>query len=1118
MSILLGLQILSGGAVYCVSPQGDDSNSGESWQEPLLSLQTALRRAGPGTQVWVAAGIYQPQETRLLDASLTLAASFVLTDGVQLLGGFSGCEDSPAERQCFDRDGNGVVEAWEFTHETILQGSEDPGGTVLWGGQQDFVHPVLIDGFTISGGRALGFARDGQGGGVLLPGNCVLQNCLLTGNLARQGGGVALLGPSTVRNCAVADNEVAAEGGLGCGGGVLLAGPGAVLSNSLVLGNCRQLRGACRGGGGVAGTAGTVVEQCTIVENFAGEDGSGICFSGAAAQLHSSVVWGNVGPGSQIRLDGTDCSNCAVQACPGPGGILALAAENCGANGVDVNANTTAALYPCFQNPARGDYRLGAGSYLINRGGGGIAELDAANSPRAQKGTADIGCYESPERGNLTADFGLEMPLLYARLSQVHTFWGPSTPAGVSASFSHRLALASWQQSAGQDFLLPESVGELELELQLVVDADLAGSWNPFICRKNLPVLPRPLYIAAEDLDWPWGGTAPNLTWRLLAGSLAEGDRLQGELASPPVTGLGTYPILQGTLEVAGAEQARNYRLVFIPGELHCLPGLAEVQFEGETQLVYNGLPQGVAAKTVPPGLTLEYSYAGTGQTNYPASAAAPREVGTYQLTVQVQSELYAGSGSTSLSILPAPLVCQALNQVKVYLAENPPLEISYTGFQAGDGLESIVPPQALTSAELASPVRAEGYPITVQGGQADNYQLILRNGTLRVCPAQPQILALESGTSVYGTDLSAVPLSGQAVHPLTGQSIAGRFSWEAGKGILNAGTSQQGWVFRPDDQLNYLTAGGSAPVTILPCPVQVTADRCSKVYGEPDPALTCRITQGALLAGDDFSGALMRAAGEEVGSYDIARGTLSLSDNYQLDFLAAEFRIEPRQLTVKAGNHQKYCSQPDPLLTYQLGGQGLLAGEILTGALQREPGEEPGEYAILQGDLHSSANYQLSFLPGQFTILEPLLLLREEPETIALTYGQPLSGELLHSVVVLDDTGAEIPGHFVWEDEQRCLPCGSYTARWHFLPDDAENYHPLAGSTAIQVLAVPLLVRVPGYSREYGQENPRFELEFSGFVLQEDCSVLLAEPEVSCRADRLSLPGEYPIEIGGGA
>ena len=1116
--ILLALQTLSAGSVYCVSPQGDDSNSGESWQEPLYSVQSALRRAGPGAQVWVAAGIYQPQETRVLDASLTLATSFVLTDGVQLLGGFAGYEESPVERQRFDRDNNGVVEAWEFTHETILQGSEDLDGTVLWGGQQDFLHAVLIDGFTISGGRALGFAQDGQGGGALLPGNCVLQNCLLTGNLARQGGGVALLGPSTVRNCAVVDNEVAAEGSLGCGGGVLLAAPGAVLSNSLVQGNCRLLRGACRGGGGVAGTAGTAVKYCTIVENYAEEDGSGICFSEAAAQMHSSVIWGNVGPGAQIRLGGAQCRHCAVQDCSAAAGILPLAAENCGANGVAVNDNTIAALYPCFRDPARGDYRLGAGSYLINRGRGESAELDAANNPRPQNETADIGCYETPERGNLTADFGVEMPLLYARLSQVQTFWGLDTPAGVSTVFSHRLAQASWQQSAGQDFLFPESVSEIELELRLELEASLAENWNPLICRKILPVQPRPLYIAAEDVDWHWGSPAPQLPWRLLAGSLAEGDRLQGELACPPITGLGTYPILQGTLEVAGAGQARNYRLVFIPGELRCLPGLAEVHFEGESQLVYNGLPQGLTVKTFPPGLTLEYIYTGTGQTNYPASTEVPREAGTYQLTARVQDELYVGSGSTSLSILPAPLVCQALDQEKVYLAENPQLEISFSGFQAGDGLESIVPPQAQTTAELTSPVRAEGYPITLQGGQADSYQLILRNGTLRVRPAQPQILALESVASVYGTELSEVPISGRAVHPLTGQSVAGHFFWEAGNGIPNAGTSSQGWVFMPDDQLNYLPAGGSAPVSILPRPVQVTADSRSKVYGDAEPALTYRITQGSLLAGDDFAGVLMRTVGEEAGSYVIAQGTLNLSDNYQLDFIAAEFRIEPRQLTVIADNLQKYYSQPDPVLTYQIGGQGLVAGDVLTGALQREPGEELGEYAILQGDLQSSANYQLSFLPGQFTILKPVLKLRDEPETVVLTYGQPLSGELLHSVVVvLESTGEEIPGHFVWEDEQLCLPCGSHTGRWHFLPDAAEDYPPLPGSSEIQVLAAPLLVRMPDYSREYGQENPQFELEFSGFVLQEDCSVLLAVPEVNCGADRLSLPGEYPIEISGG-
>ena len=46
-----------------------------------------------------------------------------------------------------------------------------------------------------------------------------------------------------------------------------------------------------------------------------------------------------------------------------------------------------------------------------------------------------------------------------------------------------------------------------------------------------------------------------------------------------------------------------------------------------------------------------------------------------------------------------------------------------------------------------------------------------------------------------------------------------------------------------------------------------------------------------------------------------------------------------------------------------------LVAGESLSGSLSRDAGESPGRYAIGQGTLSASANYQLTFIGSTLTI-----------------------------------------------------------------------------------------------------------------------------------------------------
>ena len=150
---------------------------------------------------------------------------------------------------------------------------------------------------------------------------------------------------------------------------------------------------------------------------------------------------------------------------------------------------------------------------------------------------------------------------------------------------------------------------------------------------------------------------------------------------------------------------------------------------------------------------------------------------------------------------------------------------------------------------------------------------------------------------------------------------------------------------------------------------IVVTADEKGKVYGDADPALAYHISSGSLAAGDAFSGNIARAAGEDAGTYTIRRGTLALNSNYNLTFVESTFTINVRNIVVKADDSDKVYGDADPALTYQISSGSLAASDAFSGKLARAAGEDPGKYAIQQGTLALSGNYNFTFVEGTFTI-----------------------------------------------------------------------------------------------------------------------------------------------------
>jgi hypothetical protein len=164
---------------------------------------------------------------------------------------------------------------------------------------------------------------------------------------------------------------------------------------------------------------------------------------------------------------------------------------------------------------------------------------------------------------------------------------------------------------------------------------------------------------------------------------------------------------------------------------------------------------------------------------------------------------------------------------------------------------------------------------------------------------------------------------------------------------------------------------------TVNPKTVMVTPNAGqTKVFGPNDPTFTYTLSESITV-----SGALARAAGENVGSYAINLGTLaSVSGNYVLTLSTTpvNFTITPKPVTVTPNAGQtKVFGASDPTLTY-----ALSEPVTVSGALARAAGEDAGSYAINLGTLASvSGNYVLTLAatPVNFTIT---------PKPVTVTLG----------------------------------------------------------------------------------------------------------------------------------
>lgn len=323
-----------------------------TWATAAREIQDAVDAAAAGDEVVTTNGIYRPvsvdkplnlrsvngSQFTIIDARGSSRCAF-LADGTSL-SGFT--LTNGMEYVYFGGGGGGGVFGGTLENCTLVGNSamsndpfQSPGGGGAFG---SILRNCTIIGnysFGVDGGQSVG-------GGVC---NCTLEDCTLAGNRAigdGLGGGAAY---STLSNCAVLTNQAFSVSGGSEGGAFFGDGGGAyqcMMTNCTLAGNNADgdgggaalstldsctLTGNNAGWGGGGGAYSSLLDHCTLTNNWAGSGGgaSDCTMSDCLLTDNWAGFWGGAAVASTL----TDCALTGNVGADAGGGAYLCALNNC---------------------------------------------------------------------------------------------------------------------------------------------------------------------------------------------------------------------------------------------------------------------------------------------------------------------------------------------------------------------------------------------------------------------------------------------------------------------------------------------------------------------------------------------------------------------------------------------------------------------------------------------------------------------------------------------------------------------------------------------------------------------------------------------------------------------
>ncbi|HCY42707.1 MAG TPA: hypothetical protein DHV48_15375 [Prolixibacteraceae bacterium] len=401
-----------------------------------------------------------------------------------------------------------------------------------------------------------------------------------------------------------------------------------------------------------------------------------------------------------------------------------------------------------------------------------------------------------------------------------------------------------------------------------------------------------------------------------------------------------------------------------------------------------------------------------------------------------------------NMEVTKAMLTVTADAKIKGYDSPIPPLTFKYSGWENGDDASVLAtPPTMTTTVTVATPVGKYPNSIIGIGGSDVNYDFTFIAADFEVTKANQAITFAVLPSKTYGDpafDLVANTNSGLKTSFTSSNPevamVSGNKLTIVGAGATTITAIQEG--------TNNFNAAPSVSHSFVVNRKVVVVENATAVSKEYDGTATA-VVQGSSLSGiinadevilENESGTFaqitaginiavstaMTLSGEKAGNYELAQPSGLKAD------------ILKKEITVTAEPISKACSENDPVFTYRYAPE-LVGPDSFTGALSREVGTSVGAYAIVQGSLSLSGNYQLIYQGADFTITDSapvwitapmaLNMTLEYADVAGLLAAQSLVPEAFDACENILPAPVKISGEFVKVAD--CNHVGNYVNTW---------------------------------------------------------------------------------------
>lgn len=314
-------------------------------------------------------------------------------------------------------------------------------------------------------------------------------------------------------------------------------------------------------------------------------------------------------------------------------------------------------------------------------------------------------------------------------------------------------------------------------------------------------------------------------------------------------------------------------------------------------------------------------------------------------------------------------------------------------------------------------------------------------------------------------------------------------------------------------------------PYTYTINPVTLTArvKNASRLYGDADPEFTSTYTgfvngENASVLTSHGAYTTTATAKSDVGTYTVKQSGAT-AQNYVFTYEEGTLTVNKAPLTMTANN--KTITYGNKLPTFDVTYTGLKNNEtkpkwnteptITTNATSDS---NAGTYSIKINNADAK-NYTLTIENGTLTIEKAPLFIKADSKSKQYCENNPELTYTCEGFVKNETTAALSTKPKLSTTATKTSAAGIYPIE--VKGAKATNYSISYQNAELTIKKRQLTATAKNYTRAYGEDNPEFEVQYSGFVNNEDESILLSKPKATTTATATSDVGEYDIKVSDG-